>query len=539
LKQLSAASRRVLLAVAGLTLLGLALRLARYEQSIFGDETSTLYIVDGRSLSDVLSLISGDAEISPPLYFILAWLSTKLGSAPELVRLPSLIAGTASIPLVYLVGARALNRNAGLIAAAVMALSPFMIFYSADGRGYAVAIALLLGSTLAMLAGARTGRARWWVAYGVLSLLAMYTHYTAAFVLVAQLAWLLWAHPECRKPALIANLAAAMLYLPWVPDLLDDTGSPTIEILSALQGSGFAAKRLSVEVWAIGYPFRSPHQLPGTLAAVLGLAGFVVAAAAGLVRHLQRRKAVAAGGSDDAERPALLSKGMVLVIALAASTAVCELVILLLTGNDLFGARNLTTSSAALALLIGGVLASAGRSWGTICTIMVIACFGIGAARTLQTTNELVDFKSAAAYVDSAAGPDDVIVDLLSPRVTPVPLTSLDAYLPQGRAEFRPLLPEGEPPFLPSSPIPESAELLSEAVRDAQGERLVLLVSDTGLVRDGDDVTAIRIEPIVYGTAPVELFELPPGSRVADEVRFPALGPVNVVVVEPGRLPPD
>ncbi|HET6832088.1 MAG TPA: hypothetical protein VFH44_12150, partial [Solirubrobacterales bacterium] len=74
--------------MAALTLLGLALRIARYDQTILGDETSTLYIVEGRSLGEVLDLVSSDAEISPPLYFILAWLTTKLGSAPELIRLP-------------------------------------------------------------------------------------------------------------------------------------------------------------------------------------------------------------------------------------------------------------------------------------------------------------------------------------------------------------------------------------------------------------------------------------------------------------------
>ena len=169
LKQTIAGARWVVLAVAALTALGLALRLARYQQSVFGDEMSTLYIVEGRSLSEVMSYVSGDAEISPPLFFILAWLTTKLGSAPELVRLPSLIAGTMSIPLVYLVGARAVSRPAGLIAAGVMALTPFMIFYSADGRGYAVTIALLLASTLAMLEGARSERGRWWVAYGAFS----------------------------------------------------------------------------------------------------------------------------------------------------------------------------------------------------------------------------------------------------------------------------------------------------------------------------------------------------------------------------------
>ncbi len=123
--------------------------------------------------------------------------------------------------------------------------------------------------------------------YGLLSLLAMYTHYTSAFVLIAQLAWLLWAHPDARRPALLANAAAAVLFLPWVPGLLDDMNSPTIDILSALQGDGFGVKRQAVEAWAVGYPFKTPHQFPGVFPAALALVGLVIAAVAGLVRHLR------------------------------------------------------------------------------------------------------------------------------------------------------------------------------------------------------------------------------------------------------------
>ncbi len=524
------ASRRVLLAVAALTLLGFALRLARYQQTVLGDETSTLYIVDGRSLSDVLDLVSSDAEISPPLYFILAWLTTKLGSNPELVRLPSLIAGTISIPLVYLLGARAMNRRAGLIAAAVMTLTPFMIFYSADGRGYAVAIAFLLASTLAMLAAARTGRTAWWVAYGAFTLAAMYTHYTAAFVLIAQLGWLMWAHPEARKAALIANVGAAFLYLPWVPGLLDDSASPTIDILSALQGDGFGVKRQAVEVWIAGYPFQQPESVPGMLAAVLGTAGLLTAVVAASVRRFRLRAAATAAG----RAVPLLPKGAILVIAIAVSTPVFELLILALTGNDLLGARNLVTSSAGLALLFGGVLAAAGPIWGMVCTALVIACFGIAAGRSLGTEAKLVDFESAAHYIDAEAGPDDVVLDLRSPRVTPAPLTSLDAYLPQTRPEYRVLLPKGEPPFLPITPIPPTVPLLRRAVAAAEGKRLFVVAADSDVERSGEEAIALLVPPFVDGKGPTVRYPLPKGSRIVAERHWDGLGDVNVVVIETG-----
>ncbi len=46
---------------------------------------------------------------------------------------------------------RTVGRRAALVAAALTALSPFLIFYSAEARGYELMIALVLVSTLALL----------------------------------------------------------------------------------------------------------------------------------------------------------------------------------------------------------------------------------------------------------------------------------------------------------------------------------------------------------------------------------------------------
>ena len=77
------------------------------------------------------------AEITPPLSFLLTWLTTRLGESPELVRLPALVAGIAAIPLVYLLGVLTVGRRAALLGATLTALSPFMIFYSAEARATA------------------------------------------------------------------------------------------------------------------------------------------------------------------------------------------------------------------------------------------------------------------------------------------------------------------------------------------------------------------------------------------------------------------
>ena len=65
--------RRALIFVGLVTAAGFALRLHQYGQSMMGDEMSTLWIVQNHGLSGVISQVSGDAEITPPLSFLLSW----------------------------------------------------------------------------------------------------------------------------------------------------------------------------------------------------------------------------------------------------------------------------------------------------------------------------------------------------------------------------------------------------------------------------------------------------------------------------------
>ena len=87
-----------MLIVAALTAVGVALRLAVANQSLFADELSTRYMVAGRSLDDVISVVHTDAEITPPLSFVASWFTTRIDFTPELLRAPSLVAGAADDP---------------------------------------------------------------------------------------------------------------------------------------------------------------------------------------------------------------------------------------------------------------------------------------------------------------------------------------------------------------------------------------------------------------------------------------------------------
>ncbi len=161
------AGRRFPVLIGLLAVAGFGLRMIQMGNPLFGDELSTLWIVGNNGFFDSVSLVSSNAEITPPLYFMLSWLTTQLGSAPELVRIPALVAGTLTIPMSALLGYRTVSRTTGLLAGLIVAISPYMTYFSANGRAYSLMVFFLLGSVLAMLAAIRTGRTRWWVLFAV------------------------------------------------------------------------------------------------------------------------------------------------------------------------------------------------------------------------------------------------------------------------------------------------------------------------------------------------------------------------------------
>ena len=449
-----------------MTVLGFGLRLAIFGQSLFGDELSTYWIVHDRSLGDVLSSVRSNDEITPPLYFVLGWLTLEIGGDPEWVRLPSLIAGTATIPLVYLLGARTLNRTAGTIAAAVMTLSPFMIYYSAEARSYALMIALLTLSTLALLLAIERRRLLWWVIYAVASCAALYSHYTCVFVLAAQVLWVLWKHREALRPCILANVGVAVGFAPWIPGFISDNDSPTTKILDALQPFDLGAVSNAIENWAVGYPYIPESVLPGTVAQLMIAAGLVLAAAASGPRlwgSLERYGAAAVRR---------IPPGAALVALLALSTVIGE-AIFSAVGTNLLGARNLNAAWPGFALAIGGLIAAAGIPLMIVSGALVLGGYASGAVQTLGDEASRPDYAGVAAAIEERWSPGDVVVDGVA--FTPVPQTGLDVYLPQTHPEIRLGLPISDKPFLPFDPIPPLDEQIDQALSLGQGRSIFLV----------------------------------------------------------------
>ena len=85
------------------------------------------------------------------------------GDSPVAARMPSVIAGVIAVVFVYLAAVPLIGRPAALVAAAIHALSPFLVAYSQEARQYSLlscASAASFAALIRLLRGQRHSRYR-------------------------------------------------------------------------------------------------------------------------------------------------------------------------------------------------------------------------------------------------------------------------------------------------------------------------------------------------------------------------------------------
>jgi uncharacterized membrane protein len=173
-----------LLVLGALILAGLAIRLA-VPRGIWLDEAISIHQAR-LSLHDLLqNLYNGDRQ--PPLYHLTLWLTIRaFGHGEFAVRLPSLIAGTLIIPVLYELGRELYDRRTGLVAAAFAALSPLLVWYAQEVRMYEFAALFGLLALLTQLRVVRQPTMVNWAAYILSTAALLWSHYFGLLLVAVQ-----------------------------------------------------------------------------------------------------------------------------------------------------------------------------------------------------------------------------------------------------------------------------------------------------------------------------------------------------------------
>ena len=203
--------------LAGIIVAGAALRFATLDvQSYWLDEVATVHILRHGFGGMISGVTSG--ESTPPLYYIVAWAWSKLFGTGEVgLRSLSALFGTLTIPLAFVLGRELAGRRAGLVAAALVAFNPLLVWYSQEARSYALMVLLTGLSLLAMLRVLERPSPRRLVGWAAVSIAAIATHYFAGFLVGAEALWLLYRAVPSRQvlvaAAAVGAAAAALLPL--------------------------------------------------------------------------------------------------------------------------------------------------------------------------------------------------------------------------------------------------------------------------------------------------------------------------------------
>jgi 4-amino-4-deoxy-L-arabinose transferase-like glycosyltransferase len=214
------------LALAGVTLAGAALRLFLIgDKSLWLDEAFSVILAQ-RSVGEVLrEIVLTDTH--PPLYYLALHAWVALGDSEAMVRSLSAIFSIASIPLMYLVG-KALyeGRRAGLLAATVLAFSPFQIWYAQEARMYAMLTFMVLASAYFFVRALRRGAWIDWLGFVLATALALYTDNGGVWYVIAIGLFFVASVRRFRQHLprwLMSQVAIAALYVPWAPFFLIQT----------------------------------------------------------------------------------------------------------------------------------------------------------------------------------------------------------------------------------------------------------------------------------------------------------------------------
>ena len=452
IREAARARSRAFWIVAGLTALAAALRFATLGvQSYHHDEIVTASRILRDGFWHAMDAV-GFSESAPPLYYALAWVWTQVAGTGEFgLRFVSALAGVATVPVAYLLGDELRGRRAGVVAAALVAVNPMLLWYSQEARVYALLSLLTAVAALYFVRALDRGRRRDFTGWGIASALALATHYFAVFPIALEAAWLLWR----RRREALAGL--------WIVALAGLTLAPlAIHQMSLRHAEWIGDRSLGHRLWETGVTF------------AVGETGDIIARPETVLPAIVPLLAIAAGlallalRGDRAERWA---GGRMLAIA-AATIAAPLAIALIAPDKDYLLARNLLPALVPLlvAVALGATLRGARRSGAVIASVLALYSLGFCVWASLSPALQRPDWDAVATRLGEPEAPRAMVTWTLG-------AASLRYYLSTGSFQAQPA--DGfswsvhEVDFVSDGPAPPvPVRLLGPRFRQAGYERV-------------------------------------------------------------------
>ncbi len=400
-------------ALALLCLLAFGWRLAGLtSQSLWRDEVDSIRFAS-RPAAELVATFSRPGE-NGPLFFLLLnpWLAA-LGSSEFALRLQAVLPGVLAVPLTYVLARRLLAAagqgelryaaglrlgNVPLLASLLVAVNPYLVWYSQEGKMYGWLTVLALGVLLAFLAALRDGGWQRWLLYLALLAAAALHHVWAVLLIPVCAGWLALLWPDYRRRTLPFLLALAIPALPYF----------------ALVG-WWQVRLFTTPDFQTGHPFVPLAQMAASLATAFSqgvarspnlwiMAGLTFLLLAG---------GVLGGVSMAGPGSPYVWRRLRMVLLLLVWLLLPPLLLYLISlSKPLYTDRYVIWIAPALLILLAQGIAALAQIWRPMgmAALAAVLAMGLLAGWRQMHTPIKSDFRAAAAYVETRREPGEVLL---------------------------------------------------------------------------------------------------------------------------------
>ncbi len=388
--------------LAGLIALAFGLRLYRLDSvPLRGDEAYAVRYWAADPVS-VISELAGEEPHPLGTFFAFHAWKQAAGSSEFAMRYLPLLGNLIGIAAVYALGRQLFaDDRVALLAAALWAVHPFLIWHARDVRNYALWSGLSPLALALFLRATRTNRPRTWAAYVLAQTAAFYSFFLELFLFPLQVVYLFVhrTHRPIKERAFFAWSVLLILLLPWL-------GQAYFLSQSGYEGATEDADPARILSWIV--PTLLTGETAGAPWDVLLSLGWLVLVALALWNTVP-------GTSRHAPLFALWIAAWLLlppVLLLAAATRMSvfhpRYLIALVPATVLLTAR-------ALVLPQRPALTAQGLRFAAPLLVIIVPLVALAALPGLYNPDppKAPDWPTLAAYLETRAQPGDLIVQHL------------------------------------------------------------------------------------------------------------------------------
>ena len=198
---------------------------------VFIGFTLRMYDLDGKSLwlDEGLSVWQAERDLAflmeylaksenhMPLYSVLLHYWLYINDSVFWIRFMSVMPSTLVIPVVYKLGRTLHSSRSGVVCAALVASSPFQVYYAQEARMYSLLALEAATSTYVLLRAIKSDSWLLWAVYACTGCAILATHTNGSFVIIGQGVWLISLFLAGTPYASRGLLAVGLGVLGWSP----------------------------------------------------------------------------------------------------------------------------------------------------------------------------------------------------------------------------------------------------------------------------------------------------------------------------------